>query len=129
MSFEHDLEQRLEQRPGVWPSRSDGLAPRRQLVHGAVGRLSRDELAQQDICAGLLASGLGAHHIEVEMTDEGVTLRGTVLTDDDRLRALELATRIAGSRVMYDALTVYREVDAGVQPSNTPATQGRRHER
>jgi osmotically-inducible protein OsmY len=125
MSFEH--EQRPEWRPEVAPSGCDGLAPQRELAHGAVGRLSRDELAQQDICASLLASGLDAHHIEVEMTGEGLTLRGTVGTENDRSHALEIARGIARSRVVRDALTVSREVDVGVRLTSVPTAQGERH--
>jgi osmotically-inducible protein OsmY len=78
-----------------------------EIVHGALGCPSRDELAQQDICAALLSTpGLDARHIEVEMTATGVLLRGHVAHPDDRTRALWIAKRIAGPRPVREALTL-----------------------
>ena len=87
------------------PSEVDAPAAPRELVHGALGCPSLDEIAQQDICAALLAApGLDAREIEVEMTTAGVLLRGTVATADDRARAICIARRVAAPRLVSDAL-------------------------
>jgi osmotically-inducible protein OsmY len=108
--------------PNDWDRRSDlsgaGEHPApRELAHGAVGRLSWDELAQQNICAALLASrSLDGHQVQVEMTAEGIVLRGTVATEEDRSRALEIARKMAGRRVVLDALSVSRTGKSGPHP-------------
>jgi hypothetical protein len=84
-----------------------------ELMHGALGCLSRDELVQQDLCAALLSTpGLDARHIEVEMTAAGVLLRGAVACPDDRARALRIAKRIAGPRPVREELSVLPGNDA-----------------
>lgn len=98
---EHALPARLESTLGSAPALEGELA------HGALGCPSRDELAQQDICAALLSTpGLDARHIEVEMTGAGVLLRGAVASPDDRARALWIARRIAAPRPVRDVLTL-----------------------
>jgi osmotically-inducible protein OsmY len=95
--------QATEGPPQLEPASATG----HELVHGALGRPSRDELAQQDICAALLSTpGLDARRIEVEMTAAGVLLRGTVAGPDDRAWALRIAKRIAAPRPVREALSV-----------------------
>lgn len=96
--------------------RSPAPGTARELVHGALGCPSSDELTHQDICAALLsAPGLDARRIEVEMTAAGVRLRGTVRRLEDRARALHIARQLAGSRPVDDALAL--AVDTGLAPS------------
>jgi hypothetical protein len=84
------------------------LAP--ELVHGALGRPSADEITQQNICAALLAaSDVVGHRIEVEMTGEGVVLRGVVATAAERGRALEIAREHARRHPVREALVIERD--------------------
>jgi hypothetical protein len=92
-----------------------------KVVHGALGCPSVDELAQQDICAALLATpGLDARHIEVEMTGHGVLLRGTVARPRDRAWALRVARRIAAPRPVREALTLPSSCETHAPPHRTP---------
>ena len=98
-------------RPRTAPGAARGMP--NELVHGALGRPSHDELAQQDICAALLSTpGLDARHIEVEMTGTCVLLRGSVDCPDDRERALAVARRIAAPRPTREVLTVLQRTTA-----------------
>jgi osmotically-inducible protein OsmY len=116
MSLEEDIESRHAGQARAVPSEAAPHPPSRELAHGALGRLSRDELVHQDICAALLASrDFDAHAVEVEMSGEGLTLRGTVASERDRRRAVEIATSIAGRRLVRDALTVTQSDHAAPQ--------------
>jgi len=102
------------------------LAPGGEIVHGALGCPSRDELAQQDICAALLsAPDLDARHVEVVMTAAGVLLRGTIASAGERERALRIATRVAAPRSVRDALTLVPGTDTRQTPPPTFTTSAR----
>jgi hypothetical protein len=88
-----------------------------EIAHGAIGRLSDDELTQQDICAALLAAeGVDAASVEVEMTGRGVCLRGSVPTPADLTCAVDIARSLARGRPVQSMLElqsdVTRETDA-----------------
>jgi hypothetical protein len=114
--------QRLE----ATTARDAAPAASAEVVHGALGCPSLDELAQQDICAALLSTpGLDARHIEVEMTGDGVLLRGTVARPEDRARALRVATRIAAPRPVREALALPSSSDVDAPPLGSPASAAR----
>jgi HSP20 family molecular chaperone IbpA len=101
--------------------RASAPATSAQVVHGALGCPSVDELAQQDICAALLATpGLDARHIEVEMSGPGVLLRGTVARPGDREWALRVARRIAAPRPVRETLTLPSSCETDAPPHRTP---------
>lgn len=113
---------RREHAPAGPPRLEPAPATGGEIVHGALGRPSQDELAQQDICAALLATpGLDARRIEVEMTAAGVLLRGAVASHDDRAQALRIAKRLAAPRPVREVLSVLPGGDArGAHASPRP---------
>jgi hypothetical protein len=101
--------------------RASAPAASAEIVHGALGCPSVDELAQQDICAALLATpGLDARYIEVEMTAAGVLLRGKIVRPDDRAWALQIARRRAAPRPVREALTLLSSSAVGTPPHRAP---------
>lgn len=94
------------------------------LVHGALGRLSVDEQAQQDICAALLSTrDLDARHIEIEMTGAGVRLRGTVAHPEDLALALRIARRLAAPRPVRHELRVIPSSEVPAPRPAAPASE------
>lgn len=102
----------------AWEPRGSG-----ELVHGAIGCPSHDEILQQDICASLLAAkDIDARDIEVQMTGAGVLLQGTVPTGRDRERALQIARTLAGTWAVREALTLRPNLPVGASaPSPSEA--------
>jgi hypothetical protein len=112
MSSEFELEP--ARAPASRPLIRDVARPARELVHGALGCPSEDELTQQNICAALLAANdVDARRVEVEMTGLGVVLRGVVATAAERQRVLEIAREHAGRHAVREAL-----LTSGVPPPN-----------
>jgi hypothetical protein len=108
MSSEYELEP--ARAPASEPLIRDEARPARELVHGALGRPSADELTQLNICAALLAANdVDARRVEVEMTGRGVVLRGVVATATERERALEIAREHAGRHAVREALVIERD--------------------
>jgi osmotically-inducible protein OsmY len=78
-------------------STSAGPGVDREMAHGAVGALSSDEQAQQDVCAALLtAFGLDPSGIEVGFDRGEVVLSGSVATNRERRLAARIARCSAG---------------------------------
>jgi osmotically-inducible protein OsmY len=123
MSLDDDIESRHEWQTSADPMGRATDSPSRELRHGALGRLSRDDLVQQDICAALIASRGLTHGVEVEMTTEGVTLRGTVATERDRRRALVMAAKVAGCRPVRDELVLSQSDETGPRSLGTASGQ------
>jgi hypothetical protein len=120
-SVRHEHAPAAPQRLEATAARASAPATSAEIVHGALGCPSLDELAQQEICAALLSTpGLDARHIEVEMTGAGVLLRGTVARRDDRARALWVASRIAAPRPVREELALASPCEVDAPPHHTP---------
>ena len=102
-------------------ARASAPAANAEVVHGALGCPSLDELTQQDVCAALLSTpGLDASHIEVDMTGDGVLLRGTVARPEDRAWALRVARRIAAPRPVRNMLALPSSSEGDAPSQHTP---------
>lgn len=108
---------RVERRPASPPPSSEPRASSPP-THGALGRPSPDEQAQQDVCAELLATpGLDCRHLGVALEAGGqLRLTGSVPSRRQRQLALSVARAHAGDRDVRCALTLEPR---GAQASRT----------
>jgi hypothetical protein len=120
-SVRHELAPAAPRQLAATPARAPTPAASAEVLHGALGCPSVDELAQQDICAALLSTpGLDARRVEVEMTGDGVLLRGKVARPEDRAWALRVARRIAAPRPVREKLALLSSSEVDAPPHHAP---------